>query len=444
VVTDIIYKIIYFAIALGILIFVHELGHFIIAKKSGVGVLKFSLGFGPKIVGKKIGETEYQISAIPLGGYVKIIGENPEEEVSDEDRNKSFSRKPIPTRMAIIVFGPLMNLVLAFVLFCLVALIGFKIPAFMESPPRVGWIEPDSPGQRGGIRVGDLIIRINDRTVSNWEEVNFIVDTNPSARLRLDIEREGVIVVKELVPEEGKLFGRGYAGLQPEWPPIIKEIIKGDPADLAGLKKDDLILAIDGEEMRHWLQMAMTIWKNPDRLLTFKVKRGQEILSFSIRPKAVKAQEKTIGLIGISNPGEVILKQYGPLEAIARGGRETWELTKGILTSIWKVIVGKISHRAIGGPILIFQATGWAAKLGITQFMRFMAGLSIMLAIVNTLPIPILDGGHLLFLGIEAIRRKPISARTREFAYRAGLVIIIMLMVFVFYNDISRFFLRRG
>jgi regulator of sigma E protease len=292
--------------------------------------------------------------------------------------------------------------------------------------------------------VGDLIIRINDRTVSNWEEVNFIVDTNPSARLRLDIEREGVIVVKELVPEEGKLFGRGYAGLQPEWPPIIKEIIKGDPADLAGLKKDDLILAIDGEEMRHWLQMAMTIWKNPDRLLTFKVKRGQEILSFSIRPKAVKAQEKTIGLIGISNPGEVILKQYGPLEAIARGGRETWELTKGILTSIWKVIVGKISHRAIGGPILIFQATGWAAKLGITQFMRFMAGLSIMLAIVNTLPIPILDGGHLLFLGIEAIRRKPISARTREFAYRAGLVIIIMLMVFVFYNDISRFFLRRG
>ena len=433
-----------FVIVLGILIFVHEFGHFIIAKRSGVGVLRFSLGFGPKILGKKIGETEYQISAFPLGGYVKIIGENPEEEVSEEDRKRSFSGKPIWTRMAIIVFGPLMNVLLAFIFLCLVALIGFKIPAFLEAPPRVGWVEPDSPGQRGGIHAGDLIIRINHRKVSNWEEVTFIVTTNPNAKLRLDLEREGVIVVKELVPEEEKMFGRGYAGLQPEWPPIIKEIIKGDPADLGGLKKGDLILAIDGEEMRHWIQMAMTIWKNPDKTITFKVKRGQEILSFPIRPKAVKSKEKAIGLIGISSPGDTIIKRYGLLRAIVWGGHETLELTKKILTGIWKVIVGKISHRAIGGPILIFQAAGWAAKLGITEFMRFMAGLSIMLAIVNILPIPILDGGHLLFLGIEAIRKKPIGAKTRELAYRAGLVFIILLMLFAFYNDIARFFLRQG
>ena len=299
-------NIIYFVIALGILIFVHEFGHFIIAKKSGVGVLTFSLGFGPKILGKKIGETEYQISAFPLGGYVKIIGENPEEEVSEEDRGRSFSGKPIRTRMAIIVFGPLMNVLLAFIFLCLVALIGFKIPAFIEAPPRVGWVEPDSPGQRGGIHAGDLIIRINDRKVNNWEEVRFIIVSNPKARLRLDVEREGAIVVKELVPEEEELFGVGYAGLQSEWPPIIKEIIKGDPADLGGLKKGDLILAFDGKEMRHWIQMAMTIWKNPDKTITFKVKRGQEILSFPIRPKAVKSKEKAIGLIGISNPGDII------------------------------------------------------------------------------------------------------------------------------------------
>jgi regulator of sigma E protease len=437
---NIIYKVIYFVILLGILIFVHEFGHFIIAKKSGVGVLKFSLGFGPRIIGKKIGETEYQISAIPLGGYVKIIGENPEEEVSEEDRERSFSRKPIPTRMAIIGFGPLMNVLLSSVLFCLVALIGFKIPAFMEDRPRVGWIEPDSPAQRAGLLQGDLIVSVNDRKVSNWEEVNFVVATNPKARLRLDIEREGVIVVKELVPEEGKLFGRGYVGLQPEWPPIIKEVSEDDPADLAGLKAGDVVLAIDGQEMQHWIQMAMTIWDSPEKTLTFTIKRGEGILTFPIKPRGKEIDGKTIGLIGISNPREMVSKQYGPLGAIVWGGRETLKRTKDIVTSIWKLIVGKISHRAIGGPILIFQATGAAAKLGLTEFMRFMASLSIMLAIVNILPIPILDGGHLLFLGIEAIRRKPIGARAREFAYRVGLVFIIMLMLFVFYNDIARFF----
>jgi regulator of sigma E protease len=432
----------FFVIALGILIFVHEIGHFIIAKKSGVGVLKFSLGFGPRIVGKRIGETEYQISAVPLGGYVKIIGENPEEDVSEEDRSKSFSQKPIPTRMAIIGFGPFMNLLLAFVLFSLVALIGFKIPAFMESPPRIGWVEPDSPAQRAGLREGDLITRINDREVRNWGELKFILASNPNARLDLVVEREGILLTKELVPEERGVFGGGYAGLHPEWLPMIKEVIEGGPADLAGLKKGDLILAIDGEEMRHWLQMAMIIWDNPNKKLTFKVKRGQELLLFSIKPEPDE-RRGNIGLIGISNPGEVILKQYGPLEAIARGGRETLKFTKTTITILWRLIVRRISPRTVGGPILIFQLAGPAAKSA-TDFMFFIASLSIPLAIINLFPIPLLDGGHLLFLGIEAIQRKPISARTREFAYRAGLVIIIMLMVFVFYNDISRFFLKRG
>ncbi len=433
-----------FIIALGILIFVHEFGHFIIAKRSGVGVLRFSLGFGPKILGKKIGETEYQISAFPLGGYVKIIGENPEEEVSEEDRERSFSGKSIPTRMAIVGFGPLMNVILSFIFLSLVALIGFKIPAFMEDPPRVGWVEPDSPGQRGRIRAGDLIIRINDREVSNWEETKFILASNPNARLRLDIERDGAIVVTELVPEERGLFGAGYTGLQPEWPPVIKEIRKGEPADLGGLKKGDVILAIDGKETRHWIQMAMTIWENPDKILTFTVKRGQEILSFSIRPRADASTGKTIGLIGISNPGDIIFKQYGPLRAIVWGGRETLQLIQRTITVLWRLLARKISHRMVGGPILIAKMAGQVARSGITDFMLFIAGLSVTLAVINTIPIPLLDGGHLLFLGIEAIRRKPIGAKVRNLAYRAGLVIIIMLMLIVFYNDITRFFLKQG
>jgi regulator of sigma E protease len=433
-----------FVIVLGILIFVHEFGHFIVAKRSGVGVLKFSLGFGPKIIGKKFGETEYQISAVPLGGYVKIIGENPDEEVSAEDRERSFSGKPIPTRMAIIGCGPLMNLLLSFVLLCLVGFIGFKIPAFLEAAPRVGWVEPDTPARRSGIQPGDLIISINDRKVSNWEELKFILASNPNQRLRVNIKREGSIVTKELVPVERGLFGSGYTGLQPEWRPIIKEILKGEPADLGGLKEGDLVLAIDGQEVGHWIQMAMTIWKNPDKLLAFKVKRGEEILTFSIKPKAVQTEKKTIGLVGISNPGKTISKEYGPLKAIAWGGRETLQITKRTITVLWRLIVRRISVRTLGGPISIFKMAGAAAKTGITDFMLFMAALSITLAIINTLPIPLLDGGHLLFLGIEAIRKKPISVRTRELAYRFGLVFIIMLMLIVFYNDIYRFFLRPG
>jgi regulator of sigma E protease len=433
-----------FIIVLGVLIFVHEFGHFIIAKKSGVGVLKFSLGFGPKILGKKIGETEYQISAIPLGGYIKIVGENPEEELSEEDREKSFSEKSIPTRAAIVGCGPLMNLLLSFVLFCLVALIGFKIPAFMEAPPRVGWVDLDSPAQKAGIREGDLIIRVNDREVSNWEELKFILVSSPNASLRVDIKREGTIVTRELVPEERGLFGEGYAGVLPESPAIVEEVKEGEPADLGGVKKGDLIMAIDGEEMRHWIQMVMTIRKNPDKALMFKVKRGREILSLPITPKAVKTEEKTIGLIGITFSGESIIKRYGPLGAIVRGGLETLRVTKRTITVLWRLIVRRISFRTLGGPISIFVITGAVAKTGIRELMVFIAGLSIMLTIVNTLPIPILDGGHLLFLGIEGIRKKPIGVRTREFAYRVGLVFIIMLMLIVFYNDIYRFFLRPG
>ncbi len=435
---------IYFLIVLGVLIFVHEFGHFIIAKKSGVGVLKFSLGFGPKIIGMRIGETEYQISAIPLGGYVKIVGENPEEEVSEEDKRKSFSAKPLRTRVAIISFGPLMNFFLAFVLFCLVAFIGFKIPAFMEAPPRVGWIDPDSPAQKAGLRAGDLIVRVNDQEITNWEDLTFIVASSPNARLRLEVEREGRTATRALVTEEKGLWGTGYAGLQPELPPLIKEIKEGYPAELGGLKNGDEILAIDGQEIRHWIQMAAIIWENPGKDLTFKVKRGHDILFLTITPKSVEAGEKTIGLIGISNPGDIIHKQYGPLKAIVRGTLETLQVTKKTVTVFWRLVLQRISFKTVGGPISIFKMTGAVAKTGISDVMVFMASLSITFAIINLLPIPVLDGGHLLFLGIEGIRRKPIGVRTRELAYRAGLVVIIMLMVLAFYNDITKWILKQG
>jgi regulator of sigma E protease len=247
-----------------------------------------------------------------------------------------------------------------------------------------------------------------------------------------------------LVPEERGLFGIGYAGLQPELPPLIREIKEGYPAQLGGLKEADVILAIDGEEIRHWIQMAMIIWDNPGKTLTFKVKRGHEIRFFPITPKAVKTGEKTIGLIGISNPGDTILKRYGPIGAIVRGGLETIQVTRRTITVLWKLVVRKISFRAVGGPISIFKMTGAVAKTGIRELMVFIASLSITLAIINVLPIPVLDGGHLLFLGIEGIRRKPLGLRTREFAYRVGLVIIITLMFLVIYGDIVKWFLKPG
>lgn len=341
-------------IVLGILVFVHELGHFLLAKRLGIGVITFSLGFGRKLIGRKMGETQYQIAAVPLGGFVKLIGENPDEEVKEEDRQRSFSHAPIWKRAMIISAGPFFNFFLAIVLFSAINLFGI-----------------------------------------------------------------------------------------PHLPAKIGELSPGLPAETAGLKKGDLVLSIDGEKVVKWDDLSRVIRGSKGKDLTLQVKRGEETFEVKVTPQSSKTknlfgEEVQIHMIGIQPTDEVIVEKVSPIVALAMGFSQTWSGIELTVVSIWKLVQRVIPAKTIGGPILIAQLAGEQARRGLVSFALFMAILSINLGVINLFPIPILDGGHFIFLALEAILRKPVSMRKMEIAQQVGLVLIILLMVFAFYNDILR------
>ena len=344
-----------FLAVLGILIFVHEFGHFIVARRLGVGVTKFSFGFGPKLAGFTRGETEYLISAIPLGGYVKLVGESDEEEVSPEERDRAFYGKPVWVKMAIVSAGPIANLVFAFLVFWVVFQGG--VPALT---PKVGDVMPDTPAARAGIEAGDLVVRIGEREITTWEE------------LAAGIQESGA--GKELA----MTVRRGEKEIQVT---VIPEIREG--------------LSIFGEKVDG--------------------------------PK-----------IGVVASKEVIQRKVSPVAAIGRAAGETWRIITLTVLTVVKLVMRVLPSDTLGGPILIAQIAGDQARQGISPFAYFLGLLSVNLGILNLLPIPILDGGHLLFFSIEALRRKPLSPQVRMMAQHVGLAVILMLTALVFYNDIAR------
>lgn len=347
-------------IVLGILIFVHELGHFILGKKLGVKILKFSLGFGPKLIGKKIGETEYQIAVFPLGGFVKPLGEDPHEEVKTEEYHRSYWAQPIWKRTLIVVAGPFFNFFLAIVLFSTINLFG--IPYY---PPKIGEVSPSLP------------------------------------------------------------------------------------AEQAGLRKGDTVLSINGEEVKKWDDLSQIIRNSNGKELLLKVGRDHEIIEIQVTPKAstqknLFGEETHVFVIGITPADEILVQKVGPFEAVGKGLSQTWFGIKLTVVSIIKLIERVIPAKTIGGPILIAQMAGEQAKRGLLSLVLFTAILSINLGVINLFPIPILDGGHFLFLSLEAILRKPLSIRKMEIAQQIGLIFIILLMIFAFYNDLIRLFSPEG
>jgi len=446
-----------FLVVLGILVFIHELGHFIVAKLSGVGVLKFSLGFGPKLLGIKRGETEYLISALPLGGYVKMVGESTGEEVSQEDSEKSFANKPISKKAAIVVAGPIMNLVLAFMLLPLIYLIGIQIPAYLDREPMVGYVVKGEAADKAGLKKGDIILSIDGRQIKNWEGLNNTIISSPGSLLTLRVKRDGEIKEIALTPEASSQTGGGIGGFYPPTSPTIGGLAKGLPAERAGLKLNDTILAVDGIKIDHWVELQQAIQNNKsgvrglppnasiggqesgvksseERL--FQIKRGNETFEVSITPQWNEDIQGHI--IGISPLQETIIKRYGPVSATVEGTKKMGELTILTFAIIKKLFVGEISIKTLGGPLMIAQVAGQAAESGLTAFLSLMAFLSLQLGILNLLPIPVLDGGFLVFFGIEALRGKPMSEKVMGIVQNIGIGLLVLLMVFVTYNDIIR------
>jgi regulator of sigma E protease len=441
-----------FVVVLGILIFFHELGHFLVARMLGVGVEKFSLGFGPRILGRTVGRTDYRISLIPLGGYVKMVGDEPDAPIDPADIPYSFTHKHVAKRSLIVAAGPLFNIFLAILIFTL----GLFFTGLPSIRPVVKSIETGSPALQRGIRVGDIIRKINQEKITSWKDITAAVDQSRGEPISLTIERNGDILqidvapavehAKDILGENITYYDLGIKGYS-EISAVVDSVRAGMPAEKAGLKRGDLIVAIDDHPVERWETIQELVAQSHGKPLKFKIRRGSEDHILTVTPENVQERDllgtkRSIYRIGIqraniSIPDEdQITIELGFIDAFILGLDQTWNVTKATGHFLVKMVQQKVPKEAIGGPIRIAQMAQKEAQEGILRLFYFIAIISVNLALLNLLPIPVLDGGHLLFFGIEAIQRKPVSIKTRETAQQIGIFLLILLMIFTFYNDI--------
>lgn len=440
-----------FLVMLGVLVSFHELGHFLAARWVGVKVLKFSLGFGPKLYGRQVGETEYLLSAIPLGGYVKLFGEDETEAITPDDRRRSFAHRGLWGKVLIVAAGPGFNFILAYLIFAAWLSTGYTlpVPTFKDIAPIIEAVAVESPAAKAGLMVGDQVKKINGRDIATRVELMDAAAKGKGEPMTLEILRDGRMESLTLTPvptpgQTSKDKETGYyLGIE-EIPPIVNEVVPGKPAAAAGFKEGDRVLAIEGTPIHTWTQMTGMVKESPGKPLHVDVLRDNKRISLTVTPSAetvtVKGQSVQIGKIGIAGPDRSLMKSANPLMALSDGMEATWKWTELTVTGLYKMIVGEISGKNIGGPLTIAKISNEAADQGISNYVFLIAILSINLGVLNLLPIPILDGGHLLFFLIEGILRKPLGDRQRELAQQVGLVLLVGVMVFAFWNDLERIF----
>ena len=422
-----------FLFVLGVLVFVHELGHFLMARRLGVRVLTFSLGFGPKILKATRGDTEYCVSAVPLGGYVKMAGEHGEEDRTGAP--DEFMSKSKWERFLVLIMGPAMNLVLAVLVMWLVLYQGAEVPAYEEQPPVVGRVVEGSPAASAGIAVGERIVSVAGRAVDTWDAL--FMEVLPRAEREIPVVVRGVAGRErtlQVTPDAQTSFEMGDLGIGPAVHPQVVQVMPNEPAERAGLRARDVIEAVDGERVDH-AELIARINASPDVPLTLTVRRSGEPLEVRVTP----ALRGDIGLTGMTvAPFETRIVEPGFIEAFGMSLERNYEWSGLIFQTLWGLLTAETSPRQLVGPVGIAQLSGSAAQVGWVQLFSLMAMISLNLGILNLLPIPVLDGGHIFIMGMESVARRDFSMRVKERMLLAGFVVLMMLMVTVIYNDLTR------
>ncbi|WP_058554836.1 RIP metalloprotease RseP [Thiohalocapsa sp. ML1] len=446
-----------FLVAILVLVTIHEFGHFWVARRLGVRVLRFSIGFGRSLYTwrRRGDETEYVIAALPLGGYVKMLDEREtDEEIAPEDRPFAFNNQPLWKRSAIVAAGPIANFLLAILLYW-----GLLMAGQSGVRPEVGSVEPDSIAAEAGFVAGDLVEAVDGRPIATWG--NFWLALLSSSLGGGDVEvrvtaADGVLEVRTLPSDElapldpgrGFLSGVGLRSAVPAIPPVLAEVVPDEPAAAAGLRADDVILAVDGVAVASWADFVAAIQARPDEPATVHIERDGGRFDVVLTPRAVTLEDgSVVGRIGAGPavPDDLyadyeVVVHYGPGTAMVEALRRVGDLSVMTLRIAWRMLIGTASVQNLSSPIGIADAAGKTASFGIEPYLEFLALLSVSLGLLNLLPIPVLDGGHLLYFAAEAVLRRPLPEAVQAYGQRLGLFLILCLMTLAFYVDLARFF----
>ena len=441
-----------FAVLLGVLIIVHEFGHFLVARMCGVKVLRFSIGFGRPLCSIQAGadRTEWALGAFPLGGYVKMLDER-EGEVSPAELHRAFNRQTVLRRIAIVSAGPLANFMLAIVLYWGVFGAGSE-----ELRPVFGAPVAASPAALAGIEDGERVIKAGDEDVQTWQELRWVLIKRAVAQDEIVLEvinprheiahrRLNLAMARSNGWEGDAIEKLGLTLHRPSIAPVIGMVAASSPAENAGLRSGDLVLAIDGRQITAWHEVVQAVREAPGRRLDFMLSRAGEMLHLAVVPAVREEGGREFGRIGAgARDGAEIRQQmmvvvrYGALEALQRALAETWDKTVFSVEMMGRMLVGEVSWKNVSGPVSIADYAGQSARLGLDYYLKFMALVSVSLGVLNLLPVPILDGGHLLYYVAEIIKGRPLSERSMEVGQKIGLALMLLLMACAFYNDINR------
>ncbi len=444
----ILHTIIWFLIALGILVTVHEFGHYLAARLAGVKVLRFSVGFGSPLFVRRLGrdQTEWAVCALPLGGYVKMLDER-EGEVAAADQHRSFNRASVWRRIAIVAAGPAANFVLAVLFYGVLFLHG--IPALK---PVIGQPLDKTPAALAGLVAGDEITRVNDADIQSFQDLRL-------ALLRAGVARESVVLqlkdgrttqldvsgMQTDDLERDTLEPLGITRIDPDIPPVVGQVVAGGVAARAGLAAGDHLLSVNGEALTSWQAWVKLVRMHPGKALTVDYERHGAIRSVSLTPVSAQDGAQRVGKIGAAPQIDDALLadyltevRYGPVDALWRGAKKTWEMSAFTLEMMGRMVLGQVSIKNLSGPLTIADFAGQSATQGWVSFIGFLALVSVSLGVLNLLPVPVLDGGHLMYYVFEVFTGRPVSERVMELGSRIGMGLLLLLTSFALYNDLQR------